>query len=271
MYNFGPFEPFASFALWYLAIPSSIVFTMLITTLRISKVFSNFFFSVIYNPFVDNYVQSEEVNQCKKIVFSQMQEAVDKREIDLRVLEIGAGPGNNFKYYPKNTQLTLLEPNNYFKDFIRTNEKSNPNITLKDLLIGFGENMSMIKDNSFDFVVGSFVLCSVRDVSLVLKEINRVLAPGGSYLFVEHGYGKRNFFQRTIQRLVNPFWTIFGNGCQIIKDTVVDIKNSGLFEDVSYFNIKAPQSSWLIWRVLIGNVVYGVAKNPIPVTVKKCQ
>ncbi|GAB6023506.1 hypothetical protein CHUAL_008283 [Chamberlinius hualienensis] len=255
-------EYIVSISLWYLAPSLTGVLILLLACLRISKRFSNLWFAIIYDAFSVDYVLSDDVNRRKKILFSEMNKMAANCETGLKVLEIGAGPGNNFPFYPNNTNLTLLEPNKNFEDCLKKKEKTYPNVKLEKIVIGFGEDMSLLKDNYFDFVVASFVLCSVRDVNAVIKEISRVLVPGGSYLFVEHGYGKRSFFQHSLQHLLNPIWRVFGDGCQIIKNTLVDIQDCGLFDDVSYIPIPTPSKARWFLRLFLGDAVCGIAKIP---------
>ena len=51
---------------------------------------------------------------------------------------------------------------------------------------GFAEDLSQFQDNSFDVVIETLVLCSVNDVDQSLREIHRVLKPGGIFCFLDH-------------------------------------------------------------------------------------
>ena len=105
----------------------------------------------------------------------------------LKILEIGAGAGANFQFYHSRTKVTCLEPNEEFKAYILQNGAktglSKENITM---VRGYAENMDMLAADSFDAVVCTFVLCSVRSTSLVLQEVKRVLKPVCSSLFHFH-------------------------------------------------------------------------------------
>ncbi|ESO97773.1 hypothetical protein LOTGIDRAFT_58001, partial [Lottia gigantea] len=103
------------------------------------------------------------------------------------ILEIGSGPGMNFKYYPVGTILTCLEPNHHHEKYLRENlSKINRKIKLKEFVCGCAEDLSRFKDGQFDAVVETLVLCSVTSTEIVLQEIKRVLKPGGTFYFIDH-------------------------------------------------------------------------------------
>lgn len=56
-------------------------------------------------------------------------------------------------------------------------------------LVKGGAESLPIADSSFDAVVSTLVLCSVADPAQVLREVHRVLRPGGRYCFIEHVRG----------------------------------------------------------------------------------
>jgi ubiquinone/menaquinone biosynthesis C-methylase UbiE len=82
-------------------------------------------------------------------------------------------------------------------------------------------------DASFDTVVVSMVLCSVADPPVVLREIARVLRPGGKFLFLEHVRSREAGLARWQDRLA-PFWKAFGCGCRVNQNTLSLIEASSL-------------------------------------------
>ena len=111
---------------------------------------------------------------------------------DGQVLEIGGGTGANLSFYPPDVHLTFVEPNVHMARRLRR-KASNLDIPVK-LLPGFGENLP-IRDNTFDSVVTTLVLCMVADVGQVLAEIRRVLKPSGRFLFFEHVVSNQKFIR----------------------------------------------------------------------------
>ena len=95
----------------------------------------------------------------------------------IRVLEIGAGTGANFAYYPDGTTITCLEPSTQYHDKLIESAGRFPLMKWGELLTGFAEDMAMIESGSIDAVVSSLVLCSVQNIDRCLQEIIRVLRP----------------------------------------------------------------------------------------------
>ena len=129
-----------------------------------------------------------------------------------RVLEIGFGTGRNIPYFPSTvTQVVGLDPNPGIEKIarLRISAASLP----VELRIGAGEQLPF-PDGSFDTVVTTLVLCSVENPETTLKEIRRVLAPGGSYLLMEHGLAPDARVQKW-QHRINGFNRMVLGGCNL--------------------------------------------------------
>jgi len=130
-----------------------------------------------------------------------------------RVLEIGAGTGLNFEHYPQGIELIALEPDAIMLK--RAAERARDRgITLVE---GTAEELPF-PDNHFDSVVLSLVLCTVENPTEALREIRRVLRPGGKVFVLEHVRAP----QRTlagIQDLLTPIWRRVAGGCHLNRDT----------------------------------------------------
>ncbi len=101
-----------------------------------------------------------------------------------RVLEIGAGTGANLAHYGAAVEsLTLTEPEAPMLRRLapRARERA-PHATV---LRAHAEDLPF-DDDSFDTVVSTLVLCGVPDQPHALREVRRVLRPGGKLLFIEH-------------------------------------------------------------------------------------
>merc|ERR1740121_2677666 len=106
-------------------------------------------------------------------------------------MEFGSGPGANFKCFDKDLKISeyvAVEPNSHFHNaLLKEKERRDLNFPLE--IVGLkGENIDVPKDDygSFDVVISTHVLCSVDSPELVLQNADRVLKPGGRYIFFEH-------------------------------------------------------------------------------------
>ena len=84
-----------------------------------------------------------------------------------------------------------------------------------------------------DCVLSTLVLCSVQNQIDVLKEIKRVLKPGGYFYFMEHVYAKDGSYMSFFQRLLNPLNGAILDGCNVIRTTLPNILDAG-FQEVVY-------------------------------------
>ena len=100
-----------------------------------------------------------------------------------RVLEVGVGTGKNLSFYPNNIDLYAID----FSAGMLRRPKQRANTTHSPAqLFEMDVQKLGFPDSSLDFVVTSFVFCSVPDPIKGLKEIHRVLKPGGQLLMLEH-------------------------------------------------------------------------------------
>ena len=100
------------------------------------------------------------------------------------VLEVGAGTGRNLAHYGAGVRtLTLTEPDtSMMRRLARTASRSDVPATV---LRAPAEDLPF-EDATFDTVVSGLVLCGVEDQPRAVREIRRVLRPGGRLLFIEH-------------------------------------------------------------------------------------
>ncbi len=143
-----------------------------------------------------------------------------------RVLEIGPGPGTNFRCFQQNNDsnsgsgggdniiesYVAVEPNPYFEEEMRR-EHATRGLTFPLEFVGIqGEELD-VPSESFDVVLMTHVLCSVNSVDTVLSNAERAVRPGGRIIFLEHVIAPVGSFSRFVQRIVEPMLTIIGNGC----------------------------------------------------------
>ncbi len=141
-----------------------------------------------------------------------------------RVLEVGAGTGLNIELYPERgiESLTLSEPDPLMVKQLR--EKLGESEREAELIQAPAEELPFA-DDSFDTVTVTLVLCTVPDQPAALREIHRVLRPGGQLLFLEHVRAEDAGLARWQDRLEKP-WRFLGDGCHCNRDTVAAISAS---------------------------------------------
>jgi len=111
------------------------------------------------------------------------------------VLEVAIGTGLNLEHYPAGTHLTGIE----LSPAMLALAKARPTELDVDLREGDAHRLDFA-DDSFDTVVCTFSLCAIPDHRLAVKEMKRVLRPGGLLLLADH-VASPNVLGRAVQRL----------------------------------------------------------------------
>jgi SAM-dependent methyltransferase len=134
-----------------------------------------------------------------------------------RVLELGAGTGLNLAHYPAGMgELVLTEPDSAMcARLARRVARSRRDATV----VAARAEALPFRDGAFDTVVSTLVLCTVEDPVAAVREVRRVLAPGGRLLFVEHVRASAPRLARWQDRLARP-WRAFAGGCRCNQATL---------------------------------------------------
>jgi len=141
-----------------------------------------------------------------------------------RVLEIGAGTGSNLRFYgPAVVSLTLTEPETPM--LRRLERKAAVQAPGATVLRAPAEDLPF-EDATFDVAVSTLVLCGVEDQPRALRELRRVLRPGGQLLFIEHVRSADSRLARSQDRMngINRFVV----GCDCNRPTLDSIRDAGL-------------------------------------------
>lgn len=167
-----------------------------------------------------------------------------------RTVELGSGTGLNLPYYPADLfELILTEPEPAMRARLeRTLHRSGCRARVLD---ASAERLPFA-DDTVDTLVTTFVLCTVDAPDVALREIERVLRPGGRLLFLEHVRSESPRLAWWQDRLAGP-WRRFAEGCRCNRATVELIRTSGLeLEHVR-------EASWRGMPPIIRPLVTGVA------------
>ncbi|WP_191250033.1 class I SAM-dependent methyltransferase [Kordiimonas sediminis] len=133
-----------------------------------------------------------------------------------KVLEIGMGTGLNMPYYTKDSveRIFGLEPN------LKSRELAEAPIRDAGIpvdMIGLDGQDIPLDDNSVDTVVLTYTLCTIPDAERAMREMRRVLKPGGRLLFSEHGKAPDEAVRKWQDR-INPVWKALAGGCNLNRD-----------------------------------------------------
>jgi ubiquinone/menaquinone biosynthesis C-methylase UbiE len=133
-----------------------------------------------------------------------------------RVLEIGMGTGRNLPFYDRSrvSRLVGVDP---ALQMHRLAQKRSRQAGIEVELMGLSAEQLPTPDASFDTVVCTYTLCSIPDAAQALREMRRVLVPGGKLLFCEHGLAPDENVRRWQDRL-QPLWGPLAGGCHLGRD-----------------------------------------------------
>jgi len=156
-------------------------------------------------------------------------------ELRGEVVDLGAGNGPILRYLKPGTTVHAIEPNPYFhRRLLENAAAAEVELTIHQVP---GEAIDL-PDASVDAVVCTWVLCTVDDPVAVLREVRRILRPGGQFVFIEHVAAQPGFVRR-VQRLVRRPWRWAFEGCHTDRHTADAIRAAGFTSvEVEEFQIR---------------------------------
>jgi SAM-dependent methyltransferase len=146
-----------------------------------------------------------------------------------RVLEIGAGIGTNFAFYPESVeQVVAVEP----EPRLAAQARAAANVVPVSVFVTGETAEEFTGEEPFDAVVCSLVLCSVSDPSRALRRMHSLLRPGGQLRYLEHvaSGGLRGRLQQLVDA---TFWPRLLGNCHTHRDTERSIVDAGFDVDNS--------------------------------------
>ncbi len=147
-----------------------------------------------------------------------------------RVLEVGAGVGENLAAFSGDVSWTGIEPDSESRRELVVAARAYS--VVDQVLDARCEELPFV-DGSFDAVIATLVFCSVTDLSASLAEVMRVLKPGGTIACLEHVRAAEGSARRFVQNLATPISTRWDGNCHWNRDPVSAARAAG-FRDVRF-------------------------------------
>ncbi|MET7369021.1 methyltransferase domain-containing protein [Streptomyces sp. NPDC005566] len=144
------------------------------------------------------------------------------------VVEIGFGSGHNIPFYPAAVAgVAAIEPSGVGW---RLAAKRRRAAGVPVRRAGLDGQALPFGDDSFDTALSTWTLCTIPDAAAALREVRRVLRPGGTLHFVEHGLApEEDENVRRWQRRLDPMEQRLFGGCHLTRP-IVDLLTTGGFK-----------------------------------------
>ncbi|RZL70262.1 MAG: class I SAM-dependent methyltransferase [Rhodococcus sp. (in: high G+C Gram-positive bacteria)] len=170
-----------------------------------------------------------------------------------RVLEVGFGSGHNVPFYPAAVDsVSAVEPADLGWKLAGKRLAASTTPTERSGLDG---QSLPFPDNSFDTALSTWTMCTIPDAEAALREIRRILKPGGTLHFVEHGIAPDPNVQRWQHRL-EPIQKTVAGGCHLTRDIPTLVTKAGFdIRDLDRFYEKSEPK-------IVGAFSLGVAASP---------
>ena len=183
-------------------------------------------FSKFYD-FFESFLEKRSFSKWRSLLFKMIPQ-------NAKVLEIGVGTGKNIPYYPDNVDVVGIDFSRGMLEraILRSKKYQNKRIKLMKMDVS---NMNF-PENAFDFVVATFVFCTVPNPISGFKETRRVLKPNGKAIFLEHMRSDK-WINNVPLYMLNPVVKSLV-GTSVIRKTKANILNSGfkILEEKNLFS-----------------------------------
>jgi ubiquinone/menaquinone biosynthesis C-methylase UbiE len=155
------------------------------------------------------------------------------------VVEVGFGSGTNVPYYPPAVERVCAVDPALVGRKLAAKRVAASSVPVE--FVGLDGASIPLEDASVDSALSTWTLCTIPDVDVALREIWRVLRPGGLLVFLEHGLSDDPKVARRQHRF-NGWQRRFAGGCNLDRDPAALISACGLRIDrVDTFTISGPR------------------------------
>jgi ubiquinone/menaquinone biosynthesis C-methylase UbiE len=170
-----------------------------------------------------------------------------------RVVEIGFGSGLNVPHYPADLEVVLaVEPSALALRLAEPRIVASP-VAVSQIGLD-GQDIPLL-DASCDAALVTFTLCTVPDPQQVLSEVRRVLRPGGTVHFVEHGLSPEAGVAKW-QHRIEPLRCKLAGGCHLTRDPTMLVEKAG-------FVMQRKEQGYASGPKLASWLTFGVASTPL--------
>lgn len=135
-----------------------------------------------------------------------------------KVLEVGSGTGVNFEFYNNDASVVAIEPSAPMIKVSKAKQCHCQSIDFINIGIADDNLFDHLKENSFDFIISTLVLCTVNDPVKAILNYKRLLKPNGKLVVLEHIHSATKKHKK-LQNIANPFWKAFSEGCNLNRNT----------------------------------------------------
>ena len=156
------------------------------------------------------------------------------------VVEIGFGSGHNVPYYPSAvTRVSAIEPADLAWELAGARVRASQAMVER---AGLDGQSLPFADGSYDAALSTYTVCTIPDPIAALREVHRVLRPGGEFHFLEHGLAPDESVRRW-QHRIEPAWKHVAGGCHLARPIVELFHEAGFtLRDVDeFYEEKAPK------------------------------
>lgn len=168
------------------------------------------------------------------------------------VFEVGIGSGLNLPFYSQQVRRVYGADPSVELGRMARKRAAGQRVPV-EFLVQSAESAIPLGDASVDTVVSTWTLCSIPDALAALREMRRVLKPGGSFIFVEHGRSPEAKVARWQDRL-NPVWKPICGGCNVNRQMDQLIESGG-------FRITELQNEYLPGPRAMTYIYHGIARG----------